>query len=205
MQDVWQQRVGMDLDGVIADIAGQLLGFIHRTLGVALSVDELTSEDIETCTPVSREQLVSFFRDPAFFQGVQPFPNAGRALTALRDSGCSLHIITDRFWYAGLHQHTEEWLREHRLPYDSLDFARKGEKHGFAAKLRLQWFIEDQLSNANLLAQSCRVLLLDRPYNRQQGAQARRVERVYSLDEAVERILEAAGSNTTGRPAIITV
>jgi hypothetical protein len=55
-----------------------------------------------------------------------------------------------------------------------------------AAELGFQWFIEDQRSNANLLATTCRVLLVDRPYN--QGALHPGVERVIGLRGAAQRI-----------------
>ena len=58
MEDAEEIRIGFDLDGVIADIASQLLKFIRRSLGITLCVEEFTSEDIENCTPVSREHLV---------------------------------------------------------------------------------------------------------------------------------------------------
>jgi uncharacterized HAD superfamily protein len=67
-------------------------------------------------------------------------------------------------------------------------FARKVEKHDVAEKLKVRYFIEDQLSNARPLAPLCRVLLLDRPYN--QGETPDRVSRVENLKEAVAQIVE---------------
>ena len=162
MKETTHPGVGFDLDGVLADIATQLLRFIRRSLRIELSPDALTSENIETCTPVTRDQLVSFFCKPGFFRTIPPFVGARRVLNTLRSRGYHLHIITDRFWYEGLHQDTEKWLRKHRLPFDSLRFARKSEKKHLVSELGLQWFIEDQLSNANALSEHCHVLLLDR-------------------------------------------
>ena len=187
MQNTIHPGVGFDLDGVLADIATQLLLYIRRSLGIELSLDAFTSENIETCTPVTRDQLVSFFCDPAFFATVPAFAGARRALAALRRRGYRLHIITDRFWYGELHHDTEQWLRRHRLPFDSLRFARKNEKKYLVSDLGITWFVEDQLSNANVLSECCHVLLLDRPYNR--GPQADAVIRLDSLKQAVDLIL----------------
>lgn len=184
--------IGFDLDGVIADIVGQLLLFLRVKSGIELSRDDLVSENIETCTPISRESLTTFFRDPAFFTTIRPVSGARRLLATLRSCGHPVHIVTDRFWYAGLHQHTEAWLWEHGIPFDSLRFARKTEKQEVVSELGLRWFIEDQLSNANRIASSCNVLLLDRPYNR--GWVCPNVERVSSLRDIAEVILD---SNST--------
>jgi uncharacterized HAD superfamily protein len=115
-------------------------------------------------------------------------PHAREALSKLKAAGFCVHIVTDRFWYTGIHADTADWLKRHRIPFDSVVFARKAAKHGVAERLKVRYFIEDQLSNARLLAPLCRVLLLDRPYN--QGAIANQVTRVDSLKEAVARIVE---------------
>jgi 5'(3')-deoxyribonucleotidase len=184
--------IGFDLDGVIADIVGQLLLFLQLKSGIDLSRDDLVSENIETCTPISREILTTFFCDPGFFTTMRPLSGARRLLTMLIGCGHPVHIVTDRFWYPGLHEHTNAWLREHEIPFDSLRFARKTEKQEVVSELDLQWFIEDQLSNANRIASSCRVLLLDRPYNK--GIVCPNVERVSGLRNIAEMIL---GSSPT--------
>jgi uncharacterized HAD superfamily protein len=69
---------------------------------------------------------------------------------------------------------------------NSLVFATKTEKQSVALNLELAWFIEDQRSNANLLSEVCRVLLIDRPYN--QGLLAPDVLRVKTLRQAVDAV-----------------
>lgn len=65
----------------------------------------------------------------------------------------------------------------------SVVFAGKTDKQAVARDLALGWFIEDQRSNANLLSEVCRVLLIDKPYNR--GALEPNVLRVKNLKKAV--------------------
>jgi uncharacterized HAD superfamily protein len=89
---------------------------------------------------------------------------------------------------SGIHDDTTDWLKRHRIPFDSIVFARKAEKHDVAERVRLRYFIEDQLSNARLLAPLCQVWLLDRPYN--QGEIPNQVIRADDLKDAVSRIVE---------------
>jgi uncharacterized HAD superfamily protein len=186
--------VGCDLDGVIGDIVQQLMSFSRREHRVRLTRKQIRSENIETCTPIGREQLHQFFQDREFFRSLPVIPLARRSLSELQAEGCSISIITDRFWYDGIHDDTTDWLVRHRIPFESVVFARKAEKRDVAQSLNVQWFIEDQLSNARLLAPVCRVLLLDRPYN--QGETPDHVTRIKDLQQAVAIITESIGGKS---------
>ncbi len=70
---------------------------------------------------------------------------------------------------------------------NSLVFANKTEKEAVARNLEIGWFIEDQRSNANLLSDVCRVLLIDQPYN--QGLLTPDVLRVKTLQQAVDAVV----------------
>jgi len=194
--------VGCDLDGVIGDIVRQLVRFSRRQHRVFLTKKHIVSENIETCTPLEREQLHKLFENSEFFRTLPVIPTAQRALSKLKAAGLSIHVVTDRFWYNGIHEDTTNWLKRHRIPFDSVVFARKVEKHDVAERLGLRYFIEDQLSNARLLAPLCQVLLLDRPYN--QGQIPDQVTRVKTIQEATDVILESRkliGSNLPDRVA----
>ena len=153
-----------------------------------LTKKQITSENVETCTPLQREQLHRLFEDREFFRGLPVIPCARQALSKLKAAGFSLHIVTDRFWYSRIQADTTDWLKRHRIPFDSVVFARKAEKHDVAERLKVRYFIEDQLSNARLLAPLCQVLLLDRPYN--QGEIHDQITRVDDLKDVVARIVE---------------
>jgi len=181
--------VGCDLDGVIGDIVQQLVRFSRREHRIRLTRKQIVSENIETCTPIRRDQLHRLFENRDFFRSLSVVPRARESLSRLKAAGYQIHIVTDRFWYTGIHEDTTDWLIRHRIPFDSVAFARKADKHDIAERLNVQWFIEDQLSNARLLAPLCRVLLLNRPYN--QGDVPDRVIRTDSLDEAVNFITQS--------------
>jgi len=196
--------VGVDLDGVIADIVSQLVRFSRIEYGIHLLPSQLRSERIEICTPINGEQLTKLFQEPGFFRSMRAIPRAKQSLSALREHGYSIHVITDRFWYPDIHDDTRKWLADRSINVESLVFARKTDKQHVARELGVQWFIEDQISNANLLSEVCQVLLIDRPYN--QGMTPEGVARVKGIDEAVESIVESilrqrqGGSTRTLQP-----
>ena len=177
------KNVGVDLDGVVADIVTQLVRFSRSEYDLRLVPSEFRSENIETCTPIRVHQLRTLFREPKFFQSMKAVQGARQLLEQLGEAGYRVHIVTDRFWYPEIHEDTREWLSNRMIRVASLVFAAKTEKQAVARNLGLGWFIEDQRSNANLLSEVCRVLLINKPYN--QGALEPNVLRVKSLKKAV--------------------
>ena len=137
--------VGCDLDGVLGDIVQQVVRFSRREHQISMTRGHVISENIETCAPIRREQLHDLFRNREFFRSLPLVPHARQMLSNLKELGWKIHIVTDRFWYDGIHADTKQWLMRHRIPFDSVVFARKEEKHDVVAKLGIGWFIEDQL------------------------------------------------------------
>ncbi len=180
------KNVGVDLDGVIADIVGQLVRFSRIEYGLSLVPSEFRSENIETCTPIKPDQLRKLFCKPKFFQTMRAIQGAQRSLMRLIAAGYTVHVVTDRFWYPEIQDDTRKWLSDRLIRVKSLVFATRIEKQSVARNLELGWFIEDQRSNANLLSEVCRVLLIDRPYN--QGLLAPDVLRVNTLRQAVDTV-----------------
>jgi uncharacterized HAD superfamily protein len=189
--------VGCDLDGVIGDIVPQLVRFSRTQHRIRLTRKHIVSENLETCAPIRQEQLHRLFENPEFFRSLPVVSGARKSLLTLREAGCAIHIVTDRFWYGEIDEDTTNWLVRHRIPFDSVAFARKAQKQDVAHRLKIDWFIEDQLSNARLLSSICPVLLLDRPYN--QGATPEHVTRVNDLQQAVAAIVELMGASSGGR------
>ncbi|MGH9556308.1 MAG: 5' nucleotidase, NT5C type, partial [Terriglobales bacterium] len=174
-------------DGVLSDIVAQIVRFAHRRFGVSLSRESFTSENAETCTSLSRHQLVELFTSSDFYRTMPCMSEAKRLLQVLTKHGATVHIITDRFWYPEIQEDTRYWLGKNHLVFDSLHFVRKTEKQRKAKELGIEWFIEDQISNAVLISSECDVVLVDRPYNR--GLLPTRVVRVERLEEASRMIL----------------
>lgn len=181
------KSVGVDLDGVIADIVTQLVRFSRNEYDLRLVPSEFRSENIETCTPIKAEQLKKLFCDPKFFQTMRAIQGARRSLMQLTAQGYAVHIVTDRFWYPQIQDDTRKWLSNRMIRVNSLVFANKTEKEAVARNLEIGWFIEDQRSNANLLSDVCRVLLIDQPYN--QGLLTPDVLRVKTLQQAVDAVV----------------
>lgn len=182
------KNIGVDLDGVIADIVTQLIRFSRTEYALDLAPSSFQSENIETCTPINAKQLKTLFCDPTFFQTMRAIRGVRSSLTHMVAAGFTVHIVTDRFWYPNIHDDTRKWISQRMIPAASVVFASKNEKQTVARAMELSWFIEDQRSNANLLSNVCRVLLINRPYN--QGVVASNVQRIKDINVAAEIIMQ---------------
>lgn len=96
-----------------------------------------------------------------------PFPGAVEAMQEMADRGWLLHLVTARGALAHgelIRKHTIDWLHAHQIPFDSLTFSSD------KTIVDVDVFIEDHPKNAEALVKVGRkVVLIDRPYNRECG------------------------------------
>jgi uncharacterized HAD superfamily protein len=142
---------------------------------------------METCTGLSREQLISIFRTPEFFKTLPLISSTKEWLQDVSRSEREIVLMTDRFWYQGIEDDTRTWLSERQIPFKQLEFATKFQKVVRSVDLGIRFFVEDQLSNANMLADVCeRVFLVNRTYN--QGKLSPNVTRILDCLECSDLI-----------------
>ncbi len=172
-----QKRIGVDIDGVISDIARHIIDYSAREFACLIAPEQISSDRMETCTELTQEQLIIIFTDPKFWKTLPVVPSSHEWLRRIREFGWEVILVTDRFWYPQIEEDTRDWLASNDIPFDDLEFARRAEKPTRARDLGITMFVEDQLSNANTLAEVCEtVFLVDRTYN--QGSTASNVHRI---------------------------
>jgi 5'(3')-deoxyribonucleotidase len=140
--------IGVDIDGVISDIVGQIVLFARKLFGLALVGEQITSESADNCTELSLDQLHEIFRTRAFFQSMLVLPDAKCSLERILKSGWQVVLVTDRFWYPDIEDDTICWLRERQIPYDCVHFVKKEAKAAFSHRMGIHCFVEDQLSTS---------------------------------------------------------
>lgn len=125
-----------------------------------------------------------------------PMPGAREILTMLHGQH-AVHFVSAR--EERMRAVTEGWLKQHRMPYDSLTLLGDPNKAWKARQLECDLFIEDSLDNAIQLAGAgFAVALLDCSYN--QGRLPARVLRVRHWNE----ILGLVYRRTAGWPGALS-
>lgn len=185
-----RNRIACDLDGVVADIVSQIINYADRWYGLVILPEQIVSDQVQECTPLSFNQLKEMFTNREFFATMAPIEGARAALRELLSLGFLIDIVTDRFWYPEIQMDTRSWLESNRIPFDEVEFVRSREKHLMVAKKGYRFAVEDQAANATLLQPVTQVFLLDRPYNRRvNNAHVRRVGDLADVSSAITNLV----------------
>jgi len=182
---------GLDLDGVLCDLGPSVAARIAERFGVSSHPSTWRSYDLRHLRlGVPQDRFSAFldetFDDPSLYTAAPVCEGAAPALAALRHAGWRLVGITARPPH--LARPTVAWLAGHGLPVDEVHHTAVGTKAEVARRLGVSATVEDNPAEAELLADVCESLLLDRPYNRAlPGGRARRVS---CWDDAVGRLCQ---------------
>ena len=180
---------GLDLDGVLCDLGPSVAERISARFGVASHPSTWRSYDLRLLRlGVPEDHLSAFldetFDDPGLYAAAPVCDGVRPALCALRAAGWDLVGITARPPH--LAQATRAWLVRHRLPVDEVHHTPVGTKSAVARRLGADATVEDNPTEAELLADICESWLLDRPYNL--STPVVRARRLSSWDDAVGRL-----------------
>jgi len=182
---------GLDLDGVLCDLGPSVAARIADRFGVASHPSTWRSYDLRLLrlgVPEDRfsEFLDETFDDPELYSSAPVCAGVAGALAQLRRAGWRLVGITARPPH--LAAATTAWMARHGLPVDEVHHTPVGTKAALARELGALATIEDNPTEAELLAEVCESFLLDRPYNR--AATVLRARRLSSWDDAVGRLCQ---------------
>jgi uncharacterized HAD superfamily protein len=180
---------GLDLDGVLCDLGPSVADRIAAAFGVASHPSTWRSYDLRLLQlGIPQDRFATFldetFADPVLYAEAPVCDGVRAALHQLRREGWDLVGITAR--PAHLAGATRKWLERHRLPVDEVHHTPVGTKSAVARRLGTDATIEDNPTEAELLADVGDSWLLDRPYN--QGSELQRARRLASWDDAVGRL-----------------
>lgn len=184
-------KIGLDLDGVLCDLGPGVSARIAERFGLATHPATWRSYDLRRLDLGLPEDRFGAFLDEIFadsdLYGEAPVTcGAVSGVAQLRAAGHTVVGITAR--HAHLAEVTTRWLAARGLALDSVHHTQVGTKAQVAAALGVEATVEDNPSEAELLAEVCRSYLLDHPYNR--DVVLRRARRIQSWDELVGRLCQ---------------
>lgn len=180
-------RIGIDIDGVVADSYPAWLQELNRHYRKNITV--LEDYEMHLVFDVPWDDMNDFFVENAeHLMGIpKPVPGAKEGIETLLAAGHEVLYVTAR--RPEEEDMTQRWLRKYRIPFEQILFS------GFKSKVDLvkQWqinvFVEDYLVNARAIAAAgVPVFLLDATYNR--GPLPPGVMRCYNWPEIVRRLEE---------------
>ncbi len=112
-------RLGIDLDGVVADFDGEWIRRYNAEFGTALTLDAISHWDVYP--EITRFADMDGFWDwlrgsdgPRIFRSLEPYDSAIAALRRLRANGHDIVVLTSRPDWAV--SDTFAWIAEHSVP-----------------------------------------------------------------------------------------
>ncbi|MHB8156716.1 MAG: 5' nucleotidase, NT5C type [Desulfocucumaceae bacterium] len=178
------KRVGIDIDGVIADSQPLIIQKLNDCFGRSFSLEDFVDFKPEKMFGIDRRQLDDFImeRELEIIEEAVPLPGAVRTVKELIQT-YKIYIVSARTpIYLS---HTESWLKRFEIPYHDIKLLGQHDKRAACTGLCVDIFIEDSLKNATQVS-SCGipVLLMDATYNRSKLPDM--VTRVYNWEEIKE-------------------
>lgn len=165
------EQIGFDFDGVIADIGEAFLRLACKDYNYcSLSLDQITSFKVETCTAIPEAIVQTIFSnilEDSLATGLLPIPGAMNALTGLAQHG-NVTIITAR----SLAGPVSDWLEKYLTPpvcdkINLIAMSDHNDKVRFIKEQNLRYFVDDRAETCAQVAEAGLVPLLYRqPWNK---------------------------------------
>lgn len=193
-------RIGIDVDGVLADFNGRFIERIISVVGKDLFPPrpfDIPMWQYPTHYGYTKEEETKvwehIFADPTFWSSLDPYWYTPTVLEKVRElsSEHDVYFVTSRPGIRSKHQ-TEVWLATH-----SGDFLWNptvlvsSEKAECAHALKLDFYIDDYINNCIATAQVTgpyRTFMLDQPWNRVLDAGDFGIVRVQSVDDMLTTV-----------------
>lgn len=158
-------RIGVDIDGVLANILPMWLAKFNTTYQKEASDQAGMNFDAAAAYGLTYEQLEKFYveNENLFIEQAEPMPGAVDYLVKLMAEH-EVYLVSARNTYQ--YDRTLTWLTKHRFPFTELILLGSTDKRQTCIEFGLEIFIEDSLDNARkLTSHGIPVLLFDAPYN----------------------------------------
>lgn len=191
-------RIGFDLDEVVVNTTGMLEKYLKETYDIDWPIDCFVRynfvecqfhEDEETNKEIQAD-LIRVVNDAEYQFQAAPADRAVRSLQLLKKAGHKLHFISNR--PKQNQPLTFKWLRQNKIPFDSVDVIGSEEKGFYGFRYKLDMFVDDlekHLENMLKYKKKWRkgLLLMDRPWN-QDSIDKNKFKRVKTWEEIIRHI-----------------
>lgn len=182
------QKIGIDIDNVIADTIEILLKELNKHFKTKLTYNDIYMYDFEPILGISKAEakpfFIKLFKKKALMK-CRLMKGAREALNKIKRK-YKIYIVTSRL--KDYEKDTIAWIDKMKIPYDHIEHVTEKQKHLFAAKKGIRIFIEDDLEQAIYMAEAgIKVYIFDHPWNKTKDVQKRFV-RVKCWKELLSKI-----------------
>jgi len=183
---------GIDIDGVLADYPHYFLKYVRKYAKTDLKVEDLNDYNLyqELGLPIElTKQLKHDFRQSGQLANVPLISGAKEMLDGLKNNGYSVVLLSSRPYkqYKRIFADTKEWLNKNDLYHDVIIWGEDkcSKLIREFGKDNVEFFVEDNLDNANDIARISKVYLYNMPYNQEETKEnVIRINNLIEIEEA---------------------
>lgn len=146
-------KLGVDIDGVLADIIDEVLRRANREFNLSLGradVSHFHLSEILEQHGVKTNWLYKTFKDEWFWASALPISPNIDTLRKWYKEGHWIHLITSRSPEVSMP--TVAWLRRNNVPFHHLEFSSALRKHEHMQKANLEVLFDDLFYEVNKVA-----------------------------------------------------
>jgi len=183
-------RIGIDLDGVIADFTDYTLPMLNKLYNVNLKRDDITHYNYEKVIGVSKKEIIKFWeevKNKKVFRYLKPIKGALESLSLLSDREIYFFSMRPEYY----EDDTIAWLKDNNIDYCKLHIGQE-DKSITALKEKIDIFIEDNLLQAIMVSEAgIETLLFNQPWNHYGKKLPPLCKRVYSWKEIINIVYDS--------------
>jgi uncharacterized HAD superfamily protein len=188
--------IGVDIDGVIVDIAAAMIPLLSKVCKRPVSYQDLCYWNLGAALNIDQKTVAYIWEktlEDGLLRQAPPIKGALEGMSMI--SRHNIWLVTRRPAYT--QNPTQSWLSEYRVKYDHIAFVNKGKKASIGQKFDL--FVEDYLEEALAFAEAgVFSILFNQPWN-QAFISSKNCLRVYDWNSIVS-IIKRLETNPQQRP-----
>lgn len=162
----------IDVDDVLGALSTVLAPELNRISGKTLEVSQWHTFNCERLYGIKPDALLNCIIEKNLLSVMAPVPGAPEAMQRLRDCGKKLVLVTARGYHPQAQSVTEQWLYQHRIPFDDLIIVPEGMSKGQCTQAMypkgFSLMVDDHpvnLDSMNQMNMVDRTILIDQPWN----------------------------------------
>lgn len=158
-------NLGFDLDGVLYPWHEK----VWSELNISGLIESTFNEFWDKEWLIMREEksilFMNFVNDPLMYSCMSPYYGARSLLKTLKESGHTIWYVTQRSKH--LDFTTRQWVRHWKLPFEDNVVRVEGSKRLTIIEKEIDFFVDDAIRHAQDLKDFTKVILINRPYNKE--------------------------------------
>jgi len=183
-------RIGIDLDGVVADFTSYTLPMLNKMYNVNLKREDITHYNYEKILKISKDEIEKFWeevKNKQVFRYLKPIKGALKSLSLLSDKEIYFFSMRPEYYK----DDTIAWLKDNNIDYCKLHVGQE-DKSIAVLEEKIDIFIEDNLLQAIMVSEAgIKTLLFNQPWNHYNKELPPLCKRVYNWDEIIKIIISS--------------